>query len=246
LVANKLRNAEGVQLRSIQRELASATIEGTEDLATAAGYPAKRTSPCLKRSLDLFLSGVGMAFFAPAWTIIALLIKLEDGGPIFYGQERVGRNGRRFWSWKFRSMVPDSDDLFGPRQAVENDHRITRVGRFLRRTALDELPQLWNIFKGDMSFVGPRALVPSEIEANGSGECVHLDAIPGYVERHSVRPGLTGLAQIYVPRDIPRKYKFRYDLIYVRKQSLWLDVKLIALSFWITFHANWESRDRKF
>jgi lipopolysaccharide/colanic/teichoic acid biosynthesis glycosyltransferase len=108
------------------------------------------------------------------------------------------------------------------------------------------LPQLWNIFKGDMSFVGPRALMPSEIETNGSGECVHLDEIPGYAERHCVRPGLTGLAQIYVPRDIPRKYKFRYDLIYIRRQSLWLDVKLILLSFWITFHGKWESRGRKF
>jgi lipopolysaccharide/colanic/teichoic acid biosynthesis glycosyltransferase len=121
-------------LRSSQRELAHLIIEDTEDVAPVPEYPAKKTFPHLKRTLDLFLAGVGLAFFAPAWMIIALLIKLEDGGPIFYGQERVGRNGRSFWSWKFRSMVPDSDDLFGPRQAMENDQRITRVGRFLRRT----------------------------------------------------------------------------------------------------------------
>jgi lipopolysaccharide/colanic/teichoic acid biosynthesis glycosyltransferase len=143
-------------------------------------------------------------------------------------------------------MVTDSDSRFGPMQARECDPRITGVGRVLRATAFDELPQLWNIFKGDMSFVGPRALMPAEIEVNGNGEHIPLEEIHGFAERHRVRPGLTGLAQVYVPRDIPRRYKFKYDLVYIREQSFWLDLKLIALSFWITFRGKWESRERKF
>ena len=143
-------------------------------------------------------------------------------------------------------MVPDSDQRFGPLQARSGDSRVTRVGRVLRATALDELPQLWNIFKGDMSFVGPRALLPEEIEVHGSEKPMALEKIPGYEERHRVRPGLTGLAQIYADRDIPRKYKFRYDLLYIKKQSFWLDLKLIALSFWITSRGKWEHRGRKF
>jgi lipopolysaccharide/colanic/teichoic acid biosynthesis glycosyltransferase len=200
----------------------------------------------LKRGGDLVLSGLGLLLSAPVWGVIALCIRMEDGGPAFYGQDRVGKEGKRFTSWKFRSMVSDSDERFGPLQARDGDPRVTRVGRFLRATALDELPQLWSIFKGDLSFVGPRALSPEEIEINGNGESVPLEKIPGYEERHRISPGLTGLAQIYAPRDILRRYKFKYDLLYIRKQSLWLDLKLIILSFWITLRGKWEYRGRKF
>jgi lipopolysaccharide/colanic/teichoic acid biosynthesis glycosyltransferase len=96
--------------------------------------------PLLKRPLDIFLSSVGLSLSAPLWLFIAILIKLDDAGSVFYGQERVGKGGRRFRSWKFRSMVPDSDEKFGPLQAKHEDSRVTRVGRFLRATALDELP----------------------------------------------------------------------------------------------------------
>src|SRR5574337_98231 len=160
----------------------------------------------LKRSLDISLSGLGLLLSAPLWVFITILIKLEDGGPVFYGQERVGKGGQRFKSWKFRSMIPDSDERFGPLQARDGDARVTRVGRLLRATALDELPQLWNIFVGDMSFVGPRALLPEEIEINGSGTSIRMEEIPGYETRICVRPGLTGLAQVYAPRDLPRKH----------------------------------------
>ncbi len=200
----------------------------------------------LKRIFDMVLAGLGLIGSAPLWTLIALGIKLEDGGPVFYAQERVGRGGARFRSWKFRSMVPDSDGRFGPLQARDSDPRVTRVGRVLRATALDELPQLWNIFKGDMSFVGPRALLPEEIEVTGNGELIPLEKIPGYEARHQVRPGLTGVAQIYAPRDIPRRHKFKYDVLYIKKQSFWLDLKLIILSFWISFRGKWEHRGRKF
>ena len=199
----------------------------------------------LKRGIDLALSGFGLLISAPLWALIALLIKLDDGGPIFYGQERVGRGGQRFRSLKFRSMVPDADRRFGPRQADVDDARVTRIGRWLRATAMDELPQLWNIARGDMSFVGPRALMPAEIEVNGRGEAVPIEAVSGYRERHRVAPGLTGLAQIYADRDIPRRHKFKYDLVYIRRRSLALDLKLIALSFWITARGKWEQRGPK-
>ena len=131
-------------------------------------------------------------------------------------------------------------------QAAAGDPRVTRVGRLLRATAMDELPQLWNIFRGDMSVVGPRALRPGEIEVGGSGEVVAAEAVAGWAERCSVRPGLTGLAQLYAPRDVSRRAKFRYDRLYVRRQSFALDLRLIAVSFWISLRGSWEHRERKF
>jgi len=204
-----------------------------------------RRSAVAKRALDVFLAGLGLLLSAPVWLLIALAIKLDDGGPVFYAQERVGLGGCPFRSWKFRTMVPDADRRWGPRQAAERDPRVTRVGALLRVTAMDELPQLWNIFRGDMSFVGPRALMPAEIEVEGPGEPVPLEKIPGYERRHQVRPGLTGIAQIYAPRDLPRRHKFRYDLLYVRRRSFWLDVRLILLSFWISLRGRWEVRGPK-
>ena len=212
-------------------------------LAQVAGA-APRVSR-LKRLFDAGLAAVGLAVSAPPWLLVAAAVKLEDGGPVFYAQARVGRGGRPFRSWKFRSMTPDADTRFGPLQAAAGDARVTRVGALLRATALDELPQFWNILRGDMSFVGPRALVPAEIEI-GDGALVPLAGIPGYEARHRVRPGLTGLAQVYASRTIPRRQKFRLDLLYIRRQSFWLDLRLIALSFWITARARWEHRGPKF
>jgi lipopolysaccharide/colanic/teichoic acid biosynthesis glycosyltransferase len=143
-------------------------------------------------------------------------------------------------------MIPDAEARTGAVQAVPDDPRATAVGRALRATAMDELPQLWNIFRGDMSFVGPRALRPGELERAGNGRVVPLHAVPGYGERASVRPGLTGLAQIYAPRDVARRHKFRYDRLYVRRRSLWLDLRLIALSFWISARGTWEHEGRKY
>jgi len=199
----------------------------------------------MKRAFDIALAGVGLLLSSPLWLLFGLAIKLEDGGPVFYSQERVGFGGSTFEALKFRSMRTDAESGVGAVQAVEADPRVTRIGRFMRKTAMDELPQLWNIFRGDMSFVGPRALRPGEVEASGS-ELVLIDRIPGYAARTAVRPGLTGLAQIYAPRDVPRRQKFRYDRLYVRRQSLSLDLRLILLSFWISFLGTWESRGRKY
>jgi lipopolysaccharide/colanic/teichoic acid biosynthesis glycosyltransferase len=143
-------------------------------------------------------------------------------------------------------MVPNAEARVGPMQATADDPRITRVGHWLRATAMDELPQLWNIVCGDMSFVGPRALRPGEIEVQGDGRVEKLEEVPGFDRRCAVRPGLTGVAQIYAPRDLPRRQKFRYDALYLRQQSFSLDLRLIMLSFWITFRGSWESRGRKF
>jgi lipopolysaccharide/colanic/teichoic acid biosynthesis glycosyltransferase len=213
--------------------------------AAEPARPRSRASMIAKRAFDIALSGAGLIASAPAWAVIAALIKLEDGGPVFYGQERSGLNGVPFEVKKFRSMIPNAEAQVGAVQATEHDPRVTRVGRVLRATAMDELPQLWNIFRGDMSFTGPRALRPGEIEA-GHGAIEKLEDVPGFQRRASVRPGLTGIAQIYAPRDIARRLKFKYDLLYVRRQSFWLDVRLVLLSFWITFRGSWEARGSKF
>jgi lipopolysaccharide/colanic/teichoic acid biosynthesis glycosyltransferase len=199
----------------------------------------------LKRPFDIGLSFIGIVLSSPIWIILSLLIWLEDRGPIFYKQERISKNGRVFKAIKFRSMIVDAEKEQGPVQATENDPRVTKIGKIMRGTAMDELPQLLNIFKGDMSFVGPRALRPEEKEVLGNGRSVLLRDMPDFEERHSVRPGLTGLAQIFLPADAIRKKKFRYDLFYIRKQSFWLDLKLIFLSFWITFRGKWESGEKK-
>lgn len=218
-------------------QLALETVPTRPEVETRASVP--------KRCLDFVLALGGLLASAPLWPLIALAIKLEDGGPVFYSQYRVGRGGQLFRSWKFRSMSPSSETADVPRQAELEEKRITRVGEFLRATALDELPQLWNILRGEMSFVGPRALLPAEHEANGNGHPRLLHELPDYEERHSLRPGLTGIAQVHAPRDLPHAKKFRYDLLYVRKRTLWLDVRLIARSVWISLRAAWPENGKE-
>jgi len=209
------------------------------------GPDSLRRALFLKRPFDVALSSAGLLLASPLWALISLAVWLEDRGPVFYAQERVGRGGRTFRALKFRSMVPDAEKGRGPVQAAENDPRVTRVGRILRATAMDELPQLVNIFKGDMSFVGPRALRPTEIEVGANPQGKSVAEIRGGAERHAVRPGLTGLSQVFLPGETPRRKKFRYDLFYIKNMSFWLDLKLIALSFWITARGRWESREDK-
>ncbi|PYR59703.1 MAG: sugar transferase [Acidobacteria bacterium] len=199
----------------------------------------------MKRAFDVALSAAGLVVSLPLWVLFAAAVKMEDGGPVFFTQERVGLNGRIFRALKFRSMIPDAEARTGPVQASAHDPRITRVGGFLRATAMDELPQLWNIFVGDMSFVGPRPLRPGEVDVMGDGHVVALKDIRGYEDRHRVRPGLTGLAQVYAPRDLPRAGKFRLDRFYLKRAGFCLDLKLLLLSFWITGRGKWEERDSK-
>jgi lipopolysaccharide/colanic/teichoic acid biosynthesis glycosyltransferase len=192
----------------------------------------------LKRTFDVLLSGTGLVISMPLWAAIAVAVKLEDGGPVFYSQPRVGKDCREFTSLKFRSMIADSDRKAGALPASKNDPRVTRTGRILRATAMDELPQLWNIFRGDMSFVGPRPEWTKLVE--------HFrQEIPSFDRRHTVRPGLTGLAQIYGHSELPRRRKLRYDLLYIRNQSFWLDLRIVLLSFLVTFTGGWEVRSSK-
>lgn len=195
--------------------------------------------PALKRGFDLLVSALGLVGSAPLWALIAVAIKAEDRGPIFYRQVRVGHRGKLFSVLKFRSMVPDAERESGAVWAAVNDGRTTRVGRVLRATAMDELPQLLNIFKGDMSFVGPRPERPELILR-------FRQEVPGYDRRFLVQPGLTGIAQIYGRYNSSPRHKLRYDVLYIRRQSFWLDLKLIALSIWITVRGKWEYRGKKF
>jgi lipopolysaccharide/colanic/teichoic acid biosynthesis glycosyltransferase len=194
----------------------------------------------LKRAFDITVAAAGLLVFSPIAALIAIAIKLEDGGPVFFMQDRVGLNGRSFSAFKFRSMIVDAERNTGAVQAVANDPRVTRVGRLLRATAFDELPQLFNILRGDMSVVGPRPLRPGEADTTADGTLLPLSAIRGYEARHQIRPGLTGLAQVHARRDLPRTGKFRYDLLYRKRAGLCLDLRLILQSFWITARGRWD------
>ena len=196
-----------------------------------------------KRLFDILLSLFGIIISLPLWLIISILV-YEDRGPIYYTQARVGKNGRIFKVIKFRSMMPDAEKSTGPIQAAENDKRITRIGSILRKTAMDELPQLINILKGDMSFVGPRALRPSEMQIR-TGTVTDLIHDPAMSIRHSVTPGLTGVAQVFAACDATADVKLRYDRWYIRNWNFYLDIWLIFVSFFITFKARWESRQKK-
>jgi len=206
----------------------------------ALSVPRIAREPLLKRPLDVWLSGAMLLASAPIWLGVALAIKLEDGGPVLYRQRRWGRGGKPFDVCKFRSMVVNADRL---RQATKDDDRVTRVGRLMRVCGMDELPQLLAIFRGEMSFVGPRALAVGEVDAHA--QPMQYEDVPGFLTRLSVRPGLTGLATIYLPKDASPRRKFAVDALYVRRLSLGLDVRLILLSFWISFRGKWETRGRK-
>jgi len=193
-----------------------------------------------KRAFDIFLSGSGIIFSFPLWGLFAFAIWLEDRSPVFYLQERVGLNGKIFKSIKFRSMIPQAEKDSGPIPAKLNDPRNTKIGKILRATAMDELPQLINILKGDMSFVGPRALRPEEGELSDPSKTRSIFEIPGFEIRSRVRPGLTGVAQIFASRNLAPEEKFKYDLWYINNMNFRLDIKLVAKSFLVTLKAKWD------
>ena len=204
-----------------------------------------RNEPRSKRVFDFVLASLGLLFSAPLWPLIALAIKVEDGGPVFFEHERWGRGRSVIRVRKFRTMVVHADQRFGRVPARAADPRITRVGALLRRMGLDELPQLISIWRGDMSLVGPRALAIGESYRAQGGELVRYEDVPGFAERLQVRPGLTGLATINLAKDAHPSERFGVDLEYVRRQSLALDLKLVALSLWISFRGKWEDRGSK-
>ncbi|MFL2642516.1 MAG: sugar transferase [Dehalococcoidia bacterium] len=202
----------------------------------------KKKSYILKRPLDLFMVLAGLLFplLWPLWFvvifIIPLLIWLEDKGPIFYSQERIGKNKKIFKVYKFRTMIPDAETLTGAVWSTKNDPRITKIGHLLRKTALDEIPQLLNIIKGEMSFVGPRAERP---ELHNK----FIKNLPEFDKRLEVTPGLSGLAQISGSYDLEPSEKIKYDLEYIKKVSLFFDIKIILLSVFNSILARWDTPD---
>ena len=194
-------------------------------LIFSSGFRKSRALAVAKRAMDLALSSAGLAVAVPLMLVTAALIKLTSPGAVLYRQSRVGLQGRIFTVYKFRSMFHDAEADTGPVWATgDTDRRITRVGRFLRRTRLDELPQLWNVLKGDMSFVGPRPERPEFVEDLIRG-------IPYYSQRHVVRPGITGWAQVcytYGATVEDALQKLQYDLFYIKNLSIPLDLYIIV------------------
>ncbi|GBD39783.1 Putative undecaprenyl-phosphate N-acetylgalactosaminyl 1-phosphate transferase [bacterium HR37] len=234
LVKNKGKNNKLIK----EKDLPILAKHTEQDRYIVKGLDFTVKEYAFKRIFDFSLALIGLIFSIPIWILVAIAIWLEDGRPILYKQRRLGKHERPFWLFKFRSMVKNAEDSTGPVWAMENDPRVTKVGRFIRATAIDELPQLINILKGDISFVGPRAERP-ELAAKFKRN------IPAFALRTIVKPGLTGIAQVYGRYDTPPQHKLRYDLIYIKNQSFILDLKLILLSFWITFTGKWQSREDK-
>ena len=187
------------------------------------GFRVSRVARLMKRTIDLTLALVMAVAALPLMVMTALLVLIDDGAPVFYRQERVGENGRTFTLAKFRSMRKDAEKGGRPVWAKDGDDRITRIGRFLRKTRLDELPQLWNVIRGDMSFVGPRPERPFFVEQLSA-------AIPFYQQRHAVKPGLTGWAQVkyrYGSSLEDAMEKLRYDLYYIKHLSVIFDLTIV-------------------
>ena len=200
--------------------------------------PLSNAARLVKRSCDLIISAAAIALLFPLWLLIAILIKLDSKGPIFYTQERVGMDGRLFLLYKFRTMQAGADpdlhreyqrafiagraeanlgDVNRPTYKLQADPRITRIGKTLRRTSLDEVPQLLNVLMGDMSLVGPRPPIPYEVEAYELWHRKRLD----------MKPGLTGLWQVSGRNRLPFEEMVRLDLFYIENWSLLLDLKII-------------------
>jgi len=186
------------------------------------GFQTSRLSYSLKRVLDIFLSLSGLILSLPFSLLTALLIKKESPGPIFYLQERVGERGQTFKIIKFRSMRQDAEKD-GAVWAMKNDTRITRTGGFIRKVRIDEIPQMWNVLKGEMSFVGPRPERPVFVEKL-------TEAIPYYSLRHSAKPGISGWAQVCYPYGASEEdalRKLEYDLYYIKNQSIFIDMLVV-------------------
>ena len=188
-----------------------------------------------KRTIDIIGAGLGLILLSPIIAIVACAVKVTSKGPIFFSQKRVGKNGELFEMYKFRSMVvnaeelkenlEDQNEMSGPMFKIKDDPRITKVGKFIRKTSIDELPQLWNILKGDMSLVGPRPSLPKEVEQFDNW----------MFKRLSVRPGLTCYWQVSGRNNIDFEDWMKLDCRYVDERNLWIDIKLIFKTVFVLF-----------
>ena len=189
----------------------------------------------IKRGIDIICSSIGLIVLSPILVIIAIIIKLDSSGPIIFKQERVGYKGRRFFMYKFRSMVVNAEELkeklheknemSGPMFKMKDDPRITKVGKFIRKTSIDELPQLVNVLKGEMSLVGPRPSLPKEVDKFE----------PWMLKRLEVKPGLTCYWQVQGRNDIGFEDWMKLDCKYVEDRCTWLDIQLIFKTFFVLF-----------
>jgi sugar transferase (PEP-CTERM system associated) len=232
-----VRELLALRLRGIRVEEATAILEKITGMIDVAGlYPSwlifsegfrlNLSFLIARRLVSLLIAFVSLMAVLPFIPIIALAVKLTSPGPIFYRQRRVGRNGKVFTCYKFRTMDQNAEATTGATWATGDDPRITSVGYWLRKSRLDELPQLWNVFRGDMGFVGPRPERPEFVEWL-------LREIPYYHLRHIIRPGITGWAQVryqYGASFEESKEKLKYDLYYVKNMSISLDLVIMLLS----------------
>ena len=213
----------------------------SQGMAPAAARPAgnRRLSWKLKTGMDRLGALILLVAIAPLMAVIALLVRLDSPGPVFFRQPRFGEGRSVVVVTKFRTMRPEGTDIGGRRQATRDDNRVTRIGRFLRKTCLDELPQLWDVFCGRMSLVGPR---PHPLHLEIVGKPIET-LIPNYHQRHRVRPGITGLAQINGNRGPVEsvamgRERVRYDVEYIEGHSLWLDIRILMKTLAVPFQKD--------
>ena len=188
-----------------------------------------------KRTIDIIGAGLGLILLSPIIAVVACAVKFTSKGPVFFSQKRVGKNGELFEMYKFRSMVVNAEELkenleeqnemSGPMFKIKDDPRITKVGKFIRKTSIDELPQLWNVLKGDMSLVGPRPSLPKEVEQFDNW----------MFKRLSVRPGLTCYWQVSGRNNIDFEDWMKLDVKYVEERNFWIDIKLIFKTVFVLF-----------
>ena len=189
----------------------------------------------IKRLIDVVCSFLGVLVLSPLFIIIAIIIKTTSKGPVFFSQRRVGKNGKEFYMYKFRSMVVNAEELkeklsaqnemSGPMFKMKDDPRVTKVGKFIRKTSIDELPQLWNVLKGDMSLVGPRPSLPKEV----------AQFEDWMYKRLEVKPGLTCYWQVSGRNNIDFEDWMKLDVKYVKERNLWIDIKLIFKTVGVLF-----------
>ena len=182
----------------------------------------------MPRAFDLLIAALALAILSPVLLIAAIAIKLTSPGPVVYRQRRVGRGGREFEMWKLRTMVPGSDPVGVGKVVYRDDPRVTGPGRFLRRTSLDELPNLVNVLHGEMAIVGPRPTIPAQVD----------DYTPHQKRRHEVLPGITGWAQVQGRAGIPWEERIELDVWYVDHRSLPLDLRILAKTTWLVLTAQ--------
>ncbi|MBD1810888.1 sugar transferase [Microcoleus vaginatus GB2-A3] len=218
----------GKVIRAIARRGFGSVLQGDRRISRSL---QNLDGELFKRLFDILFSLSVLILFAPVYLLLAFLIALSSPGPIFYVQERVGKNRKRFYCLKFRTMVENADDIlleimensphlrqeFEDNFKLKQDPRITWIGRFLRMTSLDEFPQFWNVLKGDMSVVGPRPLVEEELPRYGR----HINKIL------TIRPGITGLWQVSGRNDIPYPRRVQIDLYYANDKNLWMDMWIL-------------------